>query len=226
MFAEYNQLTFRVQDLEMSLQEKGNMGIPKKAKKMTQTTREIGIQTEKSEDTMEIEKPLSFRLVDCRKLKKLVRYEKIYKRKIEKMLVEPIVSKSSYETKKVKSHYGHYKMMRVFLPKETLKEETKQMAMEIEWSKEQSNIEDKIPLRPRARKRKASKVALPEKLKRPRITNDAPSKVLGSIKIYDKPSKQLKFKQTDLKEFFSTVSKPQLKYEKGQPNLFVAGKIT
>jgi len=84
MFAEYNQLTFRVQDLEMSLQEKGNMGIPKKAKKMTQTTREIGIQTEKSEDTMEIEKPLSFRLVDCRKLKKLVRYEKSIKEKSRK----------------------------------------------------------------------------------------------------------------------------------------------
>jgi len=35
-------------------------------------------------------------------LKKLVRSEKIYKRKIEKMLVEPIVPKSSCEIKKVK----------------------------------------------------------------------------------------------------------------------------
>jgi len=59
---------------------------------MTQTTGEIGIQTEESDDKMQIEKPLSFRLVDCRKLKKLVRYEKIYKIKIGKMLVEPIVS--------------------------------------------------------------------------------------------------------------------------------------
>jgi len=192
---------------------------------MTQTTREIGIQTEKSEDTMEIEKPLGFRLVDCRKLKKLVRYEKIYKRKIERMLVEPIVSKPSCETKKVKSHDSHYKMMRVFIPKKKDKEETEQIAMEIEWSKE-LKIDDKIQLRPRAKKRKASKVALPEKMKRTRLTKNAPSKVLGSIKIYAKPSTELKFKQTDLNNFFSNVSKPQLKYEKGQPNLFLAGKIT
>jgi len=86
-------------------------------------------------------------------------------------------------------------MMGAFIPKKKNKEETEQIAMEIEWSKE-LKIEDKIPLWPRAKKRKASKVALPEKLKRTKMTNNAPSKVLGSIKMYAKPITQFKFKQT------------------------------
>jgi len=83
-----------------------------------------------------------------------------------------------------------------------------------------------ILVRPRAKKRKASKVVLPDKLKKTRLTNNNPSKVLGSIKIYAKPISQLEFEPTDLNNFFSNVSKPQLKYEKGQPNLLLAGKIT
>jgi len=45
MYAEHNQLTFRTQDLEMSLQRKINMGMPKnKNQKSTQTTRGICIR--------------------------------------------------------------------------------------------------------------------------------------------------------------------------------------
>jgi len=115
-------------------------------------------------------------------------------------------------------------MMGAFIPKKKNKEETEQIAMEIEWSKE-LKIEDKIQFH-RAKKRKAIKLALPEKLKRTKMTNNAPSKVLSSIKIYAKPITKLNFKQTDLNKFSTNVSKSQLKCEKGQPNLFLAGKIT
>jgi len=135
-----------------------------------------------------------FRLVDCRKFKKLVRHEKIYKRKIEKIVVEPIASKPSYETKKVKVMTVTIAWWKCLHRRKRIKEETKQKAIEIkDWRNWRSKIDTIATWE--LKKERWMWWLYPEKFKRTRMTNNVPSRVIGSIKIYAKPITQLKFKR-------------------------------
>jgi len=170
---------------------------------------------------MELEQVPNRRLVDCKKLKKLVRYEKVYHRKIEKMQIEHPVSTSPVKYKKVKCENSHTKTMRVYSRK-TIKEETKHDIMEIEFNK--PTMKD---LKTNLRKREPDDDLEAMLAKRPKLNKNSNTSLSLAI-----PTKPIKFKiypksitpilpqtQTHIGKFFQTLPKSPLLTGKGPPPL-------
>jgi len=233
LLSDYFDLCSKVTDLEEAVFVKGGKfgkyvaNPDKKKTKYTQTRQETGTQTDETNDTMELEQGPKKRLVDCIKLKKLVRYEKVYRRKIEKMQIEHSVSASPIKFKKVKCENTHTKTMKVYTQK-TIKEETKHDIMEIEFNKPTTK-DSKTNLRKREPDDDLEAVKLCSLVlaKKPKLNKNPNTSLKIAI-----PTKPIKFKiypksitpilpqaQTHIGEFFQTLPKTPLLTGKGPPPL-------